>query len=234
MTDKTYSFYGKILNVKNDNQLKYIADFFKSIGNKDEISNNIAKIIINKLVKKFLLATKMDSAWLTIRTSTANNYFDIPRWHCDGYYYNAEKMHKNKEFAYKFVMTLKGPGTIFKSDEKAKIKMNQIDNEMINELGTQISKIDPLDIKKINKTNNLIHEEFRKKTMEELLKFPTIQSNNNQGIIFISGNKKRCLVHSEPPVHEDRLFISIVPGHYEDIIDMTKFRNSKMNTPIYE
>jgi hypothetical protein len=31
------------------------------------------------------------------------------------------------------------------------------------------------------------------------------------------GNKKVALVHSEPPKHEDRLFISIVPAYLYEI-----------------
>ncbi len=46
--------------------------------------------------------------WLTIRIQEKSNAYEIPRWHCDGNYFN------KKSYPYpqtKFVMVLKGPSS---------------------------------------------------------------------------------------------------------------------------
>jgi hypothetical protein len=36
------------------------------------------------------------------------------------------------------------------------------------------------------------------------------------------GNRDRALIHSEPPMREDRLFISILPGYEYEITELNK------------
>lgn len=52
----------------------------------------------------------------------------------------------------------------------------------------------------------------------------TKQLNNNQGLIFLSGDLNNCTTHSEPDIKEPRLFLSIVFAD-EQIID--DFKNKK-------
>ena len=35
-------------------------------------------------------------------------------------------------------------------------------------------------------------------------------------------NRDRALIHSEPPMHEDRLFVSILPGYEYEITELSK------------
>ena len=41
-----------------------------------------------------------------------------------------------------------------------------------------------------------------------------------QGIIFIVGTYDHGAVHSEPPIHEERLFLSVVPGNKSEIQEL--------------
>ena len=48
------------------------------------------------------------------------------------------------------------------------------------------------------------------------------QLKNDEGLIFIVGNLDKALIHSEPPMHSFRIFISILPGTGEQIAGLKK------------
>ena len=48
------------------------------------------------------------------------------------------------------------------------------------------------------------------------------QLKNNEGLIFIVGNKEKALIHSEPSMKEERIFISILPGTEKQIENIKK------------
>jgi hypothetical protein len=50
------------------------------------------------------------------------------------------------------------------------------------------------------------------------------QLQNNEGLIFIVGNTKKALIHSGPPMTEERIFISILPGTEKQIENLKKKR----------
>jgi hypothetical protein len=41
-------------------------------------------------------------------------------------------------------------------------------------------------------------------------------------LIFIVGNTEKALIHSEPPMTEERIFISILPGTEKQIENLKK------------
>ena len=44
------------------------------------------------------------------------------------------------------------------------------------------------------------------------------QLANDEGLVFMIGeNKEKALIHSEPPKHEDRIFIKVLPGYSYEI-----------------
>jgi len=47
---------------------------------------------------------------------------------------------------------------------------------------------------------------------------------DNKGLIFEVGSKN-AVIHSEPPIEHERIFISILPGSYEQISELKKRRN---------
>ena len=46
-----------------------------------------------------------------------------------------------------------------------------------------------------------------------------IKPTNYQSVIFISGPREICGIHSEPEMHGPRMFLSIVPGSKKEIVD---------------
>lgn len=229
--EKTYSFYGIISKIEQE---KYISDFIKSMDNTDEHSNKVANIILSKLVIPFLNACKMNSCWITIRATEPTDYFDIHRWHCDGYYYKPEEMSNGNKNSFKIITSLRGPGTLFKKENNdIKNLMYELEDKMLLELNNLLTDVNRTDMNKIKEIQRKTQNKYKSEISQALDKFPTEQTTFNEALIFISGNKERCLIHSEPPMHEDRLFISIVPGNYDDIVDMVKFRKEEINVPIY-
>lgn len=223
---KIYSIYGYILEEK---ELKSISNFIQMLGNDKEISNSVAKIIVEKFIRPSMLASKHTSAWFTIRCTQPTDYYDEARWHCDGLYFiPAEPL-----VMYKIVCTMRGAGTIIKTDPIAKKIMYRKESEMVAKINKRLTNVDRTDTKKVQKITNDIRRKYRTVVADSLNLFETIQLDNNQAVIFIAGDKDRCLIHSEPPIHAKRIFISIVPGKYSDIVSMAEFREEPVDKPIY-
>ncbi len=67
--------------------------------------------------------------------------------------------------------------------------------------------------------------EYRKKLDKEI-EGERIQLKKNQGAIFMARtveDQLTCGIHSEPPLHEPRLFLSILPGSKNEIIDTMEY-----------
>ena len=79
-----------------------------------------------------------------------------------------------------------------------------------------------IDIKLINdpKFQLKIKEKYRPIFAKELSKYKIRQVKNNQGVIFWGGKDINLkALHSEPKIDQHRLFISILPGTKEMIIE---------------
>ena len=209
----TFSFYGKFNKDKLIEDNRYfkgnILEFLKIFCNIND--DNIIKLkkIIYKIIETVVNGYNKKYIWFEIRTSLPNKNFKIPRWHFDGY--------KNQS---KFVTVLKGPGTLIIKDTDIKSRNNYFDIQ-----------------KKL--WNEISEEEIKKKTTDELLRIndnhrkilanklkPDIdQPNNNQGLIFltdIGNNNKIVGIHSEPDVNDKRVFISIMCGTKNFIMNLHK------------
>ena len=195
-------------------------------------SQILANIILNKITMPFLEASNFDNAWLTIRATTSDNYFDIARWHCDGYYYFSENSTNSYAGNFKIIATLRGPQTlIIEENNDAKKNLKEKQSEMSLERKILIENKNEIEIKKIN---NELYKKYRIIIDETLAKYPKLQLNNNNAIIFMAGNEERCAIHSEPKFNEDRLFISIVSGNNNDISEMARLDGYEINTPIHQ
>jgi hypothetical protein len=56
-----------------------------------------------------------------------------------------------------------------------------------------------------------------RKYIADNIKGTKINITNNQGIIFVAGNRDNCLIHSEPKMDGNRMFLSILPCSKEDM-----------------
>lgn len=105
-TTKSYDNFGNLEKLTHE-----VTSFIGSLGNNsNEISHliaNLVKTLVSDVVTVFIKET----AWVAIRSSVATSFWDMPRWHSDGYYYYSSNMNEQ----YKIAITLKGPSTLFYS-----------------------------------------------------------------------------------------------------------------------
>ena len=155
---------------------------------------------------------KVDSFWLAIRCSTPNNDFDIPRWHHDGKFFKT----KENERAHKFVTTLQSNSTLYLSDKKL-IKKFIEKNEKLHK------KMFKKEIKDFKEQINYEYKHIRPK-LAKIVGKKYNKVPDNKGLIFEVG-PKNAVIHSEPPIEHERIFISILPGTYSQISELKQKRN---------
>lgn len=70
--------------------------------------------------------------------------------------------------------------------------------------------------------NFLQFDSKNREIVADMLKIIKAQSSisQQQGTVYIVGNSSHAAVHSEPPIHEERLFLSIVPGNKSEIQEL--------------
>ena len=175
--------------------------FFESLGNAPDVSAKAAQAV-NRLAKEALSAFKAEAGWITVRATVPTDFYDMPRWHHDGYFY-----HPMEGDQYKAAMPLKGPSTLFSRFPE---KLRSIFDELARPVGDKGPD--------------------REKLAELVAETPVESIPEGQGAVFVAGSN-RGAIHSEPPMHTERLFMSVVPGTKEQIADMegrfTKYENQK-------
>ena len=202
-----YNFYGNIDDfINNTNQdIDELVEFIKSISiNSYENAIKISCIIKN-ILSLLERGYNKNYCWLTIRIVKNSNAFKIPRWHCDGNYFNKIKYPYPQT---KFVMVLKGPGTLL-------IKPNYKVKEIYNNY---------LEFAYKSKFETIEDRELLDKKLKEVGAVQ-IQLKNDEGLIFLAGHPN-CTIHSEPDIIEPRMFLSIVMADKENINDW-KCKNHK-------
>ena len=181
---QTFSYYGKVNDIDS-------TDFLAGIGNNSASSVKILNSAIKQLASEVCKGYGKNHAWIDIRITRPSKYFDIPRWHQDGPFFIANQ-EEREQLQTKFITSLKGPGTL-----------------MLN--ATKAEKQAYLELSHNAKNINHNSIEYRKKVAEIFKDRKVHQLSNNQGLIFLVG-RDTALIHSEPPMTETRIFVSVLPG----------------------
>ena len=170
-----------------------INEYLSNVGNNSAECIQTMNNVINMIAEYVYKGCNKDHLWLTIRITQPNSDFDIPRWHQDGNFFT------NNDKQFKFVTVFQGAGTLLCStDENTIEKFNSIE-----------FRFDHNDLE----GRMMIH-----KLLESSPNSQFKQLKKYQGLIFSVGNQKIATIHSEPPMHTKRIFMSIVPGTKEEII----------------
>lgn len=177
-----YDNYGEIDTVERD-----IVGFFEGLGNHHEAAKEQASIVAG-LIHQTIAGFKSETAWITIRASEPTDFFNIPRWHIDGRFYESDG-----EEQMKAVIALKGDGTL----------LNRLPVEKRADFMEALSA-------------DVDEAECRQRCMQIVEPAHTETTPPGCGTVFIVGSE-RAAVHSEPPIAEERIFLSIVPGNKEQI-----------------
>jgi len=201
-----FSHFGKIGNINP-------SKFIQEIGKNTQTVANTFTTLVNKMVDAVCNGYDKDHAWIDIKATKPNDRFNIPRWHMDGSFFT-ETPEDRKQIQSKFVAIFKGPGTLMvNSTLKDKEKMDDI--MRANGPKTQEDFMKYLNDEQwrmnIRMKQNAI---FARKKVKQL--------QNDEGLIFIVGNTEKALIHSEPPMTEERIFISILPGTEKQIENLKK------------
>ena len=183
-----------------------ICDYLKNLGNCD-VDAQAASHIIYSIVSRDVAACGMETGWVTLRAFNPNNLYDLPRWHTDGSIYDGPN-HR----CYKLVYVFQGaPTLLLEVPEDVRAEMLSVQSKS----GVTSAQIKNLSRKELDD----VMYSSRLKLAALLAQYTPSQVPAASGIIFITGdaNRKTAAIHSEPPMHENRLFMSIVPGSREQI-----------------
>lgn len=176
--------------------------YTNDIGNNNAISEDFSKII-HRIVKKVLLDKNQESGIIWIRTRIDNNNNKF-RWHRDGKYFNPI----NDEPIFKFALTLRGNSTPIVVD-KTTIEKYDNEHKIYNEMLDYI-------FKRMDVTIDLqicLSNEYAYKYIDAIGD-NYIQAKTKEGVYFanmINNSTKLGIIHSEPIIEKDRIFIAILP-----------------------
>lgn len=141
------------------------------------------------LTKRVLKAEGYTNGVVMFRAFVPTDLFQTPRWHMDGNFFRPWG-----ENPPKFVLTLKGPGTLFQP--------SNCNRELLFNLEA------PRQL-----------DQDRQRVASRFPEQETIKTKTHQGVFFIVGNDYAA-VHSEPDITEERIFISIMGATDEQIEEM--------------
>jgi hypothetical protein len=212
---KDFNHLGSILDMKGLNE------FLLNIGTNTQDDIKMMEKLIMNIIRTVLKVYKKKHFWLSIRIDKPNHDYDIPRWHKDGPFFKDNlffKFDSNELYTSKFVTILKGPGTLL---IKGTNKVNQIHIENLKkECGEALP---PKNQKMADEQNLRIQEKYRYGLAKKLADEKIVQVKNTQGLIFFTGvTMEHGALHSEPPINEPRMFISILPSSETNIITLKK------------
>lgn len=206
------------INIKvryNPNYMGNINEFnpletLKKIGNNTEEDIQKMASLLKRLAKEVCEGYRRKYVWISIRAQNPIKIDNIPRWHTDGNFFMNPKSRTKQQS--KFITVLKGAGTLMIQPQPNK--------EVIKTMTKQFQDLE-------DNNQEQMSIEFRKKIDAILVNENKKQLTNNQGLIFMVGNKDRALIHSEPSINEYRLFVSILPGYEYEITELSKRWNYK-------
>lgn len=174
-------------NYAHLNTLEFeVREFIKALSKEDQTNAKELSQLIVRLVNEIVQASGQETAWVAVRAFTPTSEYDMPRWHTDGYYFEPYS-----GAPYKFALTLKGSPTLF----------YPLPNNKKEEFFALRRK----------GTEQNDHNRQALADMLEQSKEVISSAQPYQGAVFVVGSNNAA-VHSEPPIKEERLFISVLPG----------------------
>ena len=163
------------------------ARFLREVGSNEESLVSLITDRICQMVQSIIDASNRKTGWVCLRSFVPTDSYDLANWHFDGAYFCPEKP---KDLIYKFIVTLKGPSTLFylvprEEEDFRRTLSRNVWNPSLNR-----ALCDPNQ---------------------------TYIPPTGECVVFLAANKKSAALHSEPPVHEHRLLFSVAPCNEEDL-----------------
>lgn len=203
-----FDYYGPI----GEELVENLTTYFRELGeNEEKIITTISKLVA-RVAEMTIKDFHKESAWVMVRVSLPNDYFDVPRWHSDGQYFETLD---SADKTYKLVMTIKGAPTRF--GEK-------IDPERFDQLMIKSSKNYEL--------NHNEAEVFEREDMRIRRELSSIireaePLKEGEAAYYLVGHEN-AKIHSEPIIDTPRIFMSVVPGSINQVGELKERWNKKI------
>jgi hypothetical protein len=163
-----------------------LTEQLKTVGiNESSIISTLTKAILG-VVSRYVKEQQKEEALVYVRVTTPNDDFNIARWHRDGFFFNPDEEKK-------LVFSLKGPVSLI---GKAISLANF--NEEENSLNRLLNDKDLSDPEVMA---------ARERMAQNVTPLPPPALG--QGVVFSVGSES-ATIHSEPPLNEARIFVSVV------------------------
>ena len=176
-----------------------LKSYVGTIGENNDITADVISRLILRIAKHVTKYFDTKFAWIETKTFLANDTFVIPRWHIDDKFF---KPHT----AYKLVWAIKGSQTRFG----------------VTEDPTEFSKLTALEIQAGHGTGENIRA---RKELDQIVNEVKIQ--RNEAAVLYRSAGENPVVHSEPHMGENRLFLGIVPGTKAEINEWHERKKQK-------
>jgi hypothetical protein len=159
----------------------------KTVGLNDaDVVSGLAKEI-RGVVGRYVKECQREEALVYVRVTTPNESFNVPRWHRDGNFFKESDKEEKLVFRLKGALSLIGKA---------------ISPDDFNEEESHLNKM--LDNKNLSDPDVVT---TRKKMAQNVKSLPSPAFG--QGVVFSVGGIE-ATIHSEPPLSESRIFVSVV------------------------
>lgn len=216
-----FDYYGIVNTPFLDSAAKYLA-----------ARTNLTLESASHPLRNFLQTTHADCAgedaekaacWLTIRLSTPNNEFEIPRWHQDGRMYPYDESRRNATQS-KYGVTIAGPPTLILAHTSPQ-NVHTIKTGAENYFYWRGK-----DVSTTQEERDRAEDQFRAWLAEQFRSEKRLRIEEGR-IVRFSWGREDSPIHSEPNLVSDRVFMTVLFGSENEIRAMAEFRKEPFGEP---
>lgn len=194
---------GNFLYWGNINDSEFLSNLELYIRNLGDNSNDVVDIVFNLIVRAGNVVTNYfdtEFAWIETKTFKPNTTFSVPRWHTDNKFFTPHT-------TYKLVWALTGPQTRFGEVHDLK----------------RFQELTTLEIQAGHGTKANIET---RKELDSIVEEFEIEQKPGRAMLYRSGGPNP-VVHSEPYMDKERLFLAVVPGSKKEISEWFERKRQK-------
>lgn len=186
-------------SVDNETLPLNLRSYIGTIGENDDITADVISKLIIRIAKHVTQYFNTEFAWIEIKTFLKNDTFIIPRWHIDDKFFKPHTAHK-------LVWAIKGSQTRFG----------------ITENPMEFSRLTALEIQAGHGTDENIRI---RKELGQIVN--EVKISEKEAAVLYRSAGENPVVHSEPHMSENRLFLGVVPGTREEISEWYERKKTK-------
>lgn len=173
-----------------------------------------------RYLNSFLRDAGAEHYWFTLRATKPTNEYDTVRWHTDDIFFDydgdeerrRDRNRGGKRKGYwKLATTLLGPSTLFLKDDTAARRKQRDAKQAESEKRGDHTCASMRCLGCLEAVESVRHRLARDLADDE------VESPRYGEVAFFRLGDEEGAVHSEPPCHEDRIFVNVVPGSKDEL-----------------